>query len=245
MPNQKTKFGWMTFGFILLLILPFSAFRQKTPVASMNPDHTINPYPAAKDEADRLIQKASENYFYREFKQGADNYLKAIAIYESRNDYPKVAKTYHSLGDLYVWAHQPDEAKRYYLLAANVHLQVSNSMGQAEDLMEIGEIQHKAKHYNKAEQWYKKSVLALGNTPPNRIHGKVQEARGHNFWKNQKLPEAIRAFTQAKKVYAHLHYGLGVEHMTNIIFRLENNKSRIHNHAVRDEDLLKEGYATH
>ena len=243
--KPKTNIGWITFGFILLLILPFSAFRQPTPVTPKHEPRSLNPYPAPQDEAAQFIQKASENYFYREFKQGADNYRKAIAVYESRDDFSNVAKTYHSLGDLYVWAREPEEAKKNYQLAANFHLQVGNPMGQAEDLMEIGEIRKNAKHYDEAELWYKKSLLALENVKPNRVHGKVQEARGHNHWANNKYDEAIYSFSEAKKVYAHLNYGLGVEHMTNVIFRLENSKSRIHNHAVREEGLPKEGETTH
>lgn len=244
-PKPKTKYGWIVFGFVLLLILPFAAFRQPEPVATMTKDDTINPYPAPQDEASQLIQKASENYFYREFKQGADNYRKAIAIYESRNDYPQVARTYHSLGDLYVWAREPEEAEKNYQMAANFHLQVNNPMGQAEDLLEIGEIHKKAARYSDAEVWYNRSLLALTNVKTNRVHGQVQEARGHNYWADKKLQEAINAFSEAKKVYTKLHYKLGVDHMTNVIFRLENDKSRTHNHAVRDEELLKQGYRTH
>lgn len=243
--KPKTRIGWITFGFILLLILPFAAFRQQPAVTQKIGDPSLKPYPAPKDEAAQLIQKASENYFYREYKKGADNYRKAIAIYESRNDFPKVAKTYHSLGDLYVWAREPKEAIKNYQQAANVHLQVQNPMGQAEDLLEIGEIYKKAEDYDEAELWFKKSLMALTNVKINRVHGQVQEARGHNYWANKKLAEAIIAFGEAKKVYTHLNYGLGVDHMTNVIFRLENNKSRIHNHAVRKESLEKQSYKTH
>ena len=128
-PKNKVKLALIACGFILLLLLPFALMRETTPVATMSKDDTINPYPAPSDEASALVQKAAENYFYREFKQGADNYRKAIAIYESRNDYPHVAKTYHSLGDLYVWADQPEEAEKNYQLAADFHEQVKNPMG--------------------------------------------------------------------------------------------------------------------
>lgn len=233
-PKNKVKLALIVCGFILLLLLPFALMRETTPVATMSKDDTINPYPAPSDEASALIQKAAENYFYREFKQGADNYRKAIAIYESRNDYPHVAKAYHSLGDLYVWAHQPEEAEKNYQLAADFHEQVKNPMGKAESLMEIGEIYKKAERFEEAESWYLKSLVALEGMEPNRVHGQVQEARGHNHWANNKLTEAIDAFTEAKKVYSGLHYNLGVEHITNVIFRLEHNKERMHKHAVRE-----------
>lgn len=232
----------MAGGFVLLLALPFAALHKADPVATMSKDDTINPYPAPDDEASALLQKAAENYFYREFDQGADNYRKAIAIFEARKDFPQMAKAYHNLGDLYVWGHRPEEAEVNYRLAADFHRQVDNLMGEAEDLMEIGEIHKKAERFEEAEKWYLQSLSVIEGMETNRVHGRVQEARGHNHWANNKLAEAIAAFTEAKKVYSSLHYNLGVDHISNVIFRLETNQSRQqHKHAVR-EDSLREGY---
>jgi hypothetical protein len=38
----------------------------------------------AKDEADRLIQVASQNFFYHEFNEAVENYKKAIKLFEKR-----------------------------------------------------------------------------------------------------------------------------------------------------------------
>ena len=54
------------------------------------PDENSNFYKPpidAKDEADRFIQQASENYFFHEFDKGAENYRQAIFIYEARKDF--------------------------------------------------------------------------------------------------------------------------------------------------------------
>ena len=50
------------------------------------PDDAITPPIDAKDEADRLIQTASQNFFYHEFDQAVENYKKAIAVFEKREN---------------------------------------------------------------------------------------------------------------------------------------------------------------
>lgn len=225
----------LALGFILLLVLPFSVFRESnSPPRQMPLNDTIQPYAVPEDEAAALVQKASENYFYREFKQGADNYRKAIAIYESRKDYPSMARIYHSLGDLYLWARKLDEAEENYVQAASYHMQTQDAQGQANDLMEIGEIYRKTDRFDTAEEWYQKSLKALHASKINRVLGRVQEARGHNYWANEQLPQAIDAFTQAHNTYSQLNYQMGAEHISHVLDRLKVNSARLHRHALRD-----------
>jgi len=232
--KRYRKIGLLVFGFTLLLILPFTVFRKSVPQPRQIPlNDTIQPYAVPKDEAAALIQKASENYFYHEFKEGAENYLKAIAIYESRQDYSNMARTYRSLGDLYLWAQDPEKAEQSYTEAANYHMQTRDAQGQANDLMQIGEIYRKSKQHDTAEQWYQKSLMALEGTGMNRVFGRVHEARGHNFWENEKVPEAKRAFAHARRAYSQLNYRLGVDHMTNVLKRLEVKQDRLDRKAAR------------
>jgi hypothetical protein len=48
------------------------------------PNGAITPPIDAKDEADRLIQIASQNFFYHEFDQAVENYKKAILLFEEQ-----------------------------------------------------------------------------------------------------------------------------------------------------------------
>ena len=122
------KKAMLAMGFALLVAMPLLIITEKR--LPMLTDNTINPYPEPKDIAASYIQKASENYFYRDFSQASDNYRKAIAIYEERKDMHHVATTYNSLADLYVWAREPEEAEKHYLLAAQYHARIPDLLGQ-------------------------------------------------------------------------------------------------------------------
>ncbi|HJO56817.1 MAG TPA: hypothetical protein QF772_01170, partial [Nitrospinaceae bacterium] len=61
----------------------------------------ITPPIDAKDEADRLIQTASQNFFYHEFDLAVENYNKAITLFEKRKNFKRAARIYESIGDLY------------------------------------------------------------------------------------------------------------------------------------------------
>ena len=37
----------------------------------------------------------------------------------------------------------------------------------------------------------------------------------------EKIPEAIKSFTQAQAIFATLHYQMGYDHMTNVLHRLD------------------------
>ena len=79
------KFLLLTVGFVLLLALPFTIIHKATPPRATS--DMLNPYKEPKDPAEAFIHRASDNYFYHEFDKGAENYRKAIAIYEERQDW--------------------------------------------------------------------------------------------------------------------------------------------------------------
>ena len=205
-------------GFALLVAMPFLIIQEKQ--LPMLTDNTINPYPEPKDLAASYIQKASEHYFYREFPQAADNYHKAIALYEERKDIHHVATTYDALGDLYVWAREPEEAEQYYLIAAQRHAQADNLMEQANSIKEIADMHVKYEKFQEAEKRYSQSLDLMKSEKPNRVVGSIHEGMGHMYWKANQIPEAIDSFTHARDTFATLHYNLGIEQMSGIIKRL-------------------------
>ena len=205
-------------GFVLLVAMPFLIVKEKR--LPMLTDNTINPYPEPKDIAASYIQKASENYFYREFPQASENYRKAIAIYEERKDIHRVATTYNSLADLYVWAREPEEAEKHYLIAAQYHAQNADRMGQADSIKELADLHMKLENYAEAEKRYSESLDLLKDGKANRVQGSIHEGMGHMYWKANRIPKAIDSFTHARDIFAALHYNLGVEHMTSVLNRL-------------------------
>ncbi|MDH5459392.1 MAG: tetratricopeptide repeat protein [Nitrospinota bacterium] len=205
-------------GFALLVAMPFLIIQEKQ--LPMLTDNTLNPYPEPKDLAGSYIQKASEHYFYGEFPQAADNYHKAIALYEERKDIHRVATTYDALGDLYVWAREPEEAEKNYLIAAQHHAQADNLMEQANSIKEIADMHVKHEKFQEAEKRYSQSLDLMKSEKPNRVVGSIHEGMGHMYWKANQIPEAIDSFTHARDTFVTLHYNLGIEQMTGIIKRL-------------------------
>jgi tetratricopeptide (TPR) repeat protein len=237
------KKGLMLFtGFALLVAMPFLIISEEPP--PMLTDNTINPYPEPKDIAASYIQKASEHYFYREFPQAADNYHKAIAIYEERKDTHQIATTYNSLADLYAWAREPEEAEKHYLLAAQYHAQIADLLGQADSIKELADLHMKNENFQEAEKRYTESLDLLKNDKPNRVVGSIHEGMGHMYWKANRIPEAIDSFTHARKTFATLHYNMGVEQMTGVLNRLNRLLSTQHKHAPRGSSA-PEDYAIH
>ena len=232
----------LVIGFALLVAMPFLIINEKR--LPMLTDNTINPYPEPEDIAASFIQKASENYFYREFPQAADNYHKAIAIYEQRKDVHRVATTYNSLADLYVWAREPEEAEKHYLLAAQYHAQIADLLGQAGSIKELADLHMKLEHFQEAEKRYSESLNLLKDSKPNRVLGSVHEGMGHMYWKENRIPKAIDSFTHARETFAALHYNMGVEHMTGVLNRLNRLPNSQHKHALRGSPA-PEDYAIH
>lgn len=229
-------------GFVLLVAMPFLIISKKT--LPMLKDSPLNPYPEPRDIAASHVQKASENYFYREFPQAANNYRKAIAIYEDRKDTHHVATTYNSLADLYVWAGDLEEAEKNYLLASQHHANIDDLLGQADSLKELADMHMKKDHFKDAEKWYSQSLGILKNGKPNRVLGSVHEGMGHLYWKSNRIPKAIDSFTQAQETYGALNYNLGAEHMTSVLNRLRKIPNTQRPHSLRGTSP-PEGYAVH
>ena len=232
------KKAMLAMGFALLVAMPLLIISEKR--LPMLTDNTINPYPEPKDIAASYIQKASENYFYRDFSQAADNYRKAIAIYEEREDMHRVATTYNSLADLYVWAREPEEAEKHYLLAAQYHARIPDLLGQADSIKELADLHTKLENFQKAEKRYSESLGLLKDGKANRVVGSIHEGMGHMYWKANRIPLAINSFTHARDTFATLNYNLGVEHMTHVLNRL----NKLDNDTLRGSPA-PEGYAIH
>ena len=178
-----------------------------------------------EDEARNLLQKASENYFYHEFSEGADNYRKAIAIYEARNNFRGVAKTYESLGDLYKFANEIEEAESSYLEAVKFHVQNRDSIGEGRAFKDIGDMYVGLNRMEPAEGWYKKAGNALKGAPVHRDQAMVHEAIGQFYWKTENVSEALVHFTQAQETFAQLKDQMGYDHITNIIAVIKKKRS--------------------
>ncbi len=227
--NKKN--GMLLMGFAMLVAMPFLIIIKKP--FQMQTDNSHNPYPEPKDRAASYIHKASDNYFYREFSKGADNYRKAIAIYEDRKDAHRVATTYNSLADLYVWAGEPEKAQKNYLLAARHHAENEDLLGQADSLKELADYHMKMENIEEAEKWYSQSLALIKNKKPNRVQGSIHEGMGHMYWKANRIPKAIDSFTRAQATFSALNYRLGVEHMTSVLIRLKRLPNTQHKPALR------------
>jgi tetratricopeptide (TPR) repeat protein len=236
------KKAMLLLGFALLVAMPFLIISEKR--LPMLTDNTINPYPEPKDIAAAYIQKASENYFYHEFSKAAENYHKAIAIYEERKDTHHVATTYNSLADLYVWAREPEEAEKHYLLAAQYHAQIPDLLGQADSIKELADLHMKLENFKEAEKRYFESLGLLKNGKANRVMGSIHEGMGHMYWKANRIPMAIDSFTHARDTFAALQYNLGVEHMTHVLNRLNKLPNTQPDHGLRGSTAAEE-YVIH
>ncbi|MCF8721312.1 tetratricopeptide repeat protein [Nitrospina gracilis] len=221
------------FGFLILLGLPFTIIRD-LPVEIETDTRELNPYKEPEDPAAAYLHKASDNYFYREFDAAADNYMKAIAIFEDRQDWPRVATTYESLGDLYVWANRSGDAEKSYLTAVKFHTQNNDVLGQATALKDIADMYSKLENLEESESWYLKSLAVLKEEKINRVFGNVHENLGQLYWKMERTTEAMESFMHARDTYGALNYRMGYDHMENVLKRLQRGGESTHNHNVPD-----------
>ncbi len=178
-----------------------------------------------EDEASALLQKASENYFYHEFSQGADNYRKAIAIFEARKNFQRVARTYESLGDLYKFANETEEAESSYLEAVKYHTQNKDAVGEGRALKDIGDLYMGLKQMSPAKEWYQKAQTAIEHAPVHKDRAKVYEAIGQFYWKTEDLPLALENFGHAQETFAALKDQMGYDHITNVIAVIKKKKA--------------------
>ncbi len=197
------------------------------------PGELYSPPMEKEDEATKLLQQASENYFYHEFAKGADNYRKAIVLFEARKNFKRVAKTYESLGDLYKFANEPEEAETSYKEAVKFHTQNQDSLGEGRALKDIGDLYMSLDQRAPAKEWYQKAQTAIAKAPVHRDRAKVYEAIGQFYWKTEELPLALENFTHAQETFAELRDQMGYDHITNVIAVIKRKKSPS-SHSQRD-----------
>lgn len=253
--EKRIKLIAVVCGFLMMAILAFwlnqpstkrsmlhpalAPLQRETPQFNPNgaplPDRKNNSARVLpKNEAENLVKQASENYFFREFDQGAKNYRKAIAVYEMRKDYRNAARTYESLGDLYQFANEIGEAEKTYLEAAEYHRRNSNPIGEARAFKKVGDMFLQTPESAPAKKWYHKALDVVKDEDPNIVLANVQEALGLYYWQRDKnIPEAIVHYRGARDVFSALHNQFGLDHMNNVLDRLEGKAEPLHNHAVR------------
>ena len=219
--SQQKKRNWsILIGFTLLLALGIINLKS-LPFSNKNDKSAYNPKPVKKEDiADNFIRQASQNFYYREFPQAAENYYKAIAIYESRKDTFNIATTYEALGDLYIMAREFAEAEGNYVKAANFYSQANNLQGQTNVFKSIGDIHVKHENYDIAGEWYKKALTINEGHKPHLTLGQTQEAIGHLYWKTGNISEALKSFKQAQISFKSIKYNLGFEHLHHVIQKL-------------------------
>lgn len=175
----------------------------------------------AEDEADRYIQQASQNYFFHEFDKGVENYRRAIAIYEARKDFHRVAKTYESLGDLYQFAHKAVDAESSYLKAVSFHSQNHDVVGEGRSLKDIGDLYMDQKRFDLAGEWYQKAGLAIKDAKPHRELAMVHESIGRYHWDRDNLLQAKENFLKAQEIFMALKDQMGYDHITYVLALLK------------------------
>ncbi len=175
----------------------------------------------AKDEAERFIQQASENYFFHDFDKGAENYRQAISIYETRKDFHRVAKTYESLGELYQFAHKIQDAESSYLTAVSYHRKNLDAVGEGRCLQEIGGLYSDQKRFELAGEWYRKAGIIIKDAKPNRELATVYEAIGRYHWDRNNLDQAMKNFAVAQEIFIAIKDQRGYDHITKILVLLK------------------------
>lgn len=213
------KYGLLFIGFGLLIGLGILNLRS-LPHSDQEVKPAYSQAAGQTDLADSFIRKASQNFYYREFPQAAENYYKAIAIYESRQDFLHIASTYEALGDLHIMSHETDEAENNFAQAADYYSQAHFDQGQTNAFKNIGDLHVKMEDYDSAGEWYAKALAVNEGGSPHVTFGKVQEAIGHLYWKTNKISEAIKSFKRARETFVSVKYVLGYEHLTHVINRL-------------------------
>ena len=117
-------------------------------------------------------------------------------------------------------------------------------MGQADSIKELADLHMKLENFQEAEKRYSESLDLLKNSKASRVMGSIHEGMGHMHWKANRIPLAINSFTHARDTFAALHYNLGVEHMTNVLNRLNKLPNTLQHHA-QGGSSAPEGYAIH
>jgi len=189
-----------------------------------DPNGAITPPIDAKDEADRLIQIASQNFFYHEFDQAVENYKKAIALFEERKNFKRAARMYESIGDIYKFAHQLEETKNAYLSAVEYHQKLQDKIGAGRAMKKIGEFYMERSNFDKAGEWLDKAVMQVRDAKPHIAKAKIYEIQGHYFLKTEQPSRALEAFLQAKATFGKVGYPLGYDNISPMIHRLKREQ---------------------
>ena len=188
------------------------------------PNIAITPPIDAKDEADRLIQTAAQNFFYHEFDQAVENYKKAIALFERRKNFKRAARTYESIGDIYKFSHNSKEAKNAYQLAVEYHQKLQDKIGGGRAMKKIGEFYMERSDFDKAGEWFGKAVMKVRDAKPHVVKAKIYEAQGHYFLKTKRISKALGSFQQAKATFDKIGYPLGYDNISPMIQRLKRQQ---------------------
>jgi len=190
------------------------------------PNAAITPPINAKDEADRLIQTASQNFFYHEFDQAVENYKKAIALFEERKSFKRAARMYESIGDIYKFSRNTKEAKNTYLLAVEYHQKLHDKIGEGRSMKKIGEFYMERFQFNQAGEWFGKAVMKVRDSKPHVVKAKIYEAQGHYFLKTEQISKALESFEHAKATFDETGYPLGYDNISPMIQRLKRQQKR-------------------
>lgn len=188
------------------------------------PNGAITPPIDAKDEADRFIQIASQNFFYHEFDKAVENYKKAIALFEERKNFKRAARTYESIGDIYKFAHKSKATKNAYLSAVEYHQKLQDKIGEGRAMKKIGEFYMELSDFDKAGEWFGKAVMQVRDAKPHIAKAKIYEIQGHYFLKTEQFSRALEAFLQAKATFDKAGYPLGYDNISPMIHRLKRQQ---------------------
>jgi len=189
-------------------------------------DRAITPPIDAKDEADRLIQTASQNFFYHEFDQSVENYKKAITLFEERKNFKRAAKTYESIGDVYNFSRNSKEAKKAYLAAVDYHKKIQDKIGEGRAMKKIGEFYMERSNLDEAGKWFGMAVTKVKDAKPNAIKAKIYETQGHYFLRREQVSSALGAFQKAKATFDKTGYPLGYDNISPMIQKLKRQQKK-------------------
>ena len=186
----------------------------------------ITPPIDAKDEADRLIQKASQNFFYHEFDQAVENYKRAIVLFEKRKNFNRAARIYESIGDVYKFSHNSKEAEKTYLTAIDYHKKLHDKIGEGRAMKRMGDFYMKLSQLDKAGEWFYKAAMKVRDAKPHIVKAKIYETQGHYFLKSEQAPKALESFQQAKDVLDEIGYPLGYDNISPMIQKLKHQHKK-------------------
>ncbi len=184
----------------------------------------ITPPIDAKDEADRLIQTASQNFFYHEFDLAVENYNKAITLFEKRKNFKRAARIYESIGDLYKFSNDSKDAQDAYQLAIDYHHKLHDKIGEGRAMKRIGDLHMERARLDKAGEWFGKATLAVQDAEPHIVKAKIYESQGHYFLKTEQVPKALIAFQKAKETFDKIGNPLGYDNISPMIQKLKHRQ---------------------